>query len=126
MGIGLRFGVGANDVENFVLATIGNQIGNTASDRSAFSFSDSPDLDQQTVLVTALVGIEPDNKFVAKLGIDSHDDCSISVQGLVLSEVGNGESQRIDLDEVIAYAVAEGKDKMGDELGTLDLAAVER
>src|SRR5205807_6646799 len=32
----------------------------------------------------------------------------------------------VNLDEVIAYAVAEGKDKMRDVLGTLDLGTVER
>lgn len=126
MVIGLRFGVSANYVEDFALAVVGNQIGKKAFDRQALSFKHSPDMDKNAVLVTTLVGVQPNNAFAAKLGINSHDDFSVSVQGLVLAEVGNGESQRVDLDEVIAYAVAEGKDKMGNELGTLDLATVER
>ena len=119
MGFGLRFGVGANDVENFALAVVGNQIRKKAFDRSAFSLKHRPDLDKHAVLVTTLVGIQPNHAFVAKLGINSHGDVSQSVQGLVLAEVGNGESQRIDLDEVIAYAVAEGKAARVNEFETL-------
>src|SRR5436309_2185256 len=126
MGFGLRFGVGANDVENFALAVVGNQVREKAFDRRPFSLKHRPHLDEHPVLVTTLVGVQANNAFAAKLGINSHDDFSVSVQGLVLAEIGNGESQRVNLDEVIAYAVAEGKDKMRDVLGTLDLAAVER
>ena len=57
MGFGLRFGVGANDVENFALAVVGNQIRKKAFDRSAFSLKHRPDLDEQPVLVTTLVGV---------------------------------------------------------------------
>src|SRR5947209_5562263 len=126
MVIGLRFGIGANHVEDFVLAVLGNQIGKKTFDRQSLSLKHRPDLDKHPVLVTTAVGVQANNAFAAKLCINSHDDFSVSVQGLVLAEVGNGESQRVDLDQVIAYAVAEGKDKMGNELGTLDLAAVER
>src|SRR5579859_1724840 len=110
MGFGLLFGVGPDNVENLALAVVGNQIRKKAFDRRALSFNDRPHLDKHPVLVTALVGVQANNAFAAKLRINSHDGCSVSVQGLVLAEIRNRESQRVDLDEVIAYRVAEGKD----------------
>src|SRR5581483_9880378 len=111
---------------NLAHSAVRAQVEKRALDWGALAFQHCPDLDEHPIAITRRVGVQANNAFAAKFGINRHDGFSVSVQGLVLAEIGNRESQRVDLDEVIAYRVAEGKDEMGDELGTLDLAAIER
>ena len=48
-----------------------------------------------------------------------------SIQCLVFPEIGNGETERVDLNEVIAHGVAKSKDKVGGVLRAFDCAAIE-
>jgi len=48
------------------------------------------------------------------------------VESLIFPEVRNGKSKRVDLNEVVANGVPEGKDNMRRVLRAFDLAAVER
>ena len=52
----------------------GLQTGNAALDRRTFSFNNRPHSDKHAILIATLVGIEPDNEFVANFGVNSHDD----------------------------------------------------
>src|ERR1700743_3686158 len=48
------------------------------------------------------------------------------VQRLIFAEIRDGESKRINLNEVIAHLVSKGKDEVSCVLRAFDLAAVER
>jgi hypothetical protein len=122
----LRFGVGTDDIENLALAAVSDKVGERTLNRRTLAFYNGPDLNERPVPIASWIGVEAANWAAAKFCVNGHDWFSVSMQGFVLAEIGNGESERVDLDEVIADCVAEGKDKMGDVLGTLDLAAVER
>src|SRR5579864_1390338 len=52
--------------------------------------------------------------------------CVCSIQGLVFPEIGNGKAERVNLNEVVAHGIAEGKNKVSGVLRAFDLAAVER